>query len=219
MDGINKIRIGIAEDQDIFRDGLVRMLNNNPDFEVVCQAENGKILIDEVRTTKPDVCLVDYRMPLLNGIETTKAMKLQYPEIKIILLSMYDDSEFVESAIENGANGYLSKDDDPREIEKAIYSTFEIGYYLNDRTSKMLIMRLVEQGKINPKFVGGSIPFSDDEIRVIRLISQEKTTLEISEMMHKAVRTVENMRTTMMNRVGAKNIVGLVMYAVKHNLI
>jgi two-component system, NarL family, response regulator NreC len=219
MDNLKKIKIGIAEDQVIFRDGLVRMLNNNPDFEVVCEAENGKILIEEVRRCKPDICLVDYRMPELNGIETTKAMKLQYPEIKIILLSMYDDAEFVESAIENGANGYLSKDDDPSEIEKALYSTHEIGYYLNDRTSKVLITRLVEQGKINPKFVGGAISFSEEEIRVIRFISQELTTQEIADLIFKSVRTVENMRTVMMNRVGAKNIVGLVMYAVKHNLI
>lgn len=219
MDSVEKIRIGIAEDQAIFREGLIRMLNNNPHFEVVCEAENGQLLIDQVREKKPQICLVDYRMPGLNGIETTKALKLQFPKVKVILLSMYDDTEFVESAIENGANGYLSKDDEPSEIEKAIYSTYETGYYINDRTSKMLIARMVEQGKIQPKFTDENQIFNDFELRIIQLITKERTTAEIAEELGRSVRTIESTRSAMMSRVGAKNVIGLVMYSVKNKLL
>lgn len=219
MDSEVKIRIGIAEDQAIFREGLIRMLNNNPHFDVVCEAENGQLLIDQIREKKPQVCLVDYRMPGLNGIETTKALKLQYPKVKVILLSMYDDSEFVESAIENGANGYLSKDDEPDEIEKAIYSAHETGYYINDRTSKMLIARMVEQGKIHPKFSDDQQLFSDFELKIIQLITEEKTTAEIAKELERSVRTIESTRSSMMSRIGAKNVIGLVMYAVKNKLL
>lgn len=219
MDSEIKIRIGIAEDQVIFREGLIRMLNNNPHFEVVCEADNGQHLIDQIRDKKPQVCLVDYRMPGLNGIETTKSLKLQYPKIKVILLSMYDDSEFVESAIENGANGYLSKDDEPEEIEKAIYSAYETGYYINDRTSKMLIARMVEQGKIHPRFSDEQQLFSDFELKIIQLITEERTTAEIAKELERSVRTIESTRSAMMNRIGAKNVIGLVMYAVKNKLL
>lgn len=219
MDSVEKIRIGIAEDQAIFREGLIRMLNNNPHFEVVCEGENGQLLIDQVREKNPQICLVDYRMPGLNGIETTKSIKLQFPKVKVILLSMYDDAEFVESAIENGANGYLSKDDDPSEIEKAIYTTYETGYYINDRTSKMLIARMVEQGKIQPKFSDDHQIFNEFELQIIQLITQERTTAEIAEELGRAVRTIESTRSAMMSRVGAKNVIGLVMYAVKNKLL
>jgi DNA-binding NarL/FixJ family response regulator len=132
---------------------------------------------------------------------------------------MYDDTEFVESAIENGANGYLSKDDEPSEIEKAIYATYETGYYINDRTSKMLIARMVEQGKIQPKFNDDNQIFNDFELRIIQLITQEKTTAEIAEELERSVRTIESTRSAMMSRIGAKNVIGLVMYAVKNKLL
>ena len=122
MGGEGSIKIAIAEDQSIFRNGLAKLLNDIEGFEVVLAVENGQLLVDALETTPVDLALIDFRMPVKNGIEATKEIREKFPEVKVLLLSMYDDVEFVELAIENGANGYLSKDDDAEEIHLAIRS-------------------------------------------------------------------------------------------------
>lgn len=217
---MNKIRIGIAEDQSIFRNGLVKLLNDITGFEVVLAVENGQLLIDALKTTPVDLALIDFRMPVKNGIEATKEIRASHPDIKVLLLSMYDDVEFVELAIENGANGYLSKDDDAEEIQLAIRSAVETGYYLNDRTSKMFIAKMVHAGKIQPAFEESSATvFSPNEMVILEMICNEMTTQEIADKLFKSRRTIESARTLMMNKVGARNVVGLVMYAIQNGIV
>ena len=146
------ITIGIAEDQQIFRKGLLMLLNSFKGMKVICEGENGKALIDKFEQEVPQVVILDYSMPVMGGIETTKYIRFNFPETKIILLSMYDDEEFIESAIEYGANGYLSKDDDLNELDAAIKGVLSNHYYLNDRLSKLFVNRLMSRGKIQPEF-------------------------------------------------------------------
>lgn len=217
---IKNIRIGIAEDQSIFRNGLVKLLNDISGFEVVLAVENGQLLIDALQTTPVDLVLIDFRMPVKNGIEATKEIRASHPDLKVLLLSMYDDVEFVELAIENGANGYLSKDDDAEEIQLAIRSAVETGYYLNDRTSKMFIAKMVHAGKIQPAFEESSTAvFSPNEMVILEMICNEMTTQEIADKLFKSRRTIESARTLMMNKVGARNVVGLVMYAIQNGIV
>lgn len=214
------IKIAIAEDQSIFRNGLTKLLNDIPGFEVVLAVENGQLLIDALETTPVDLALIDFRMPVKNGIEATKEVREKFPDIKVLLLSMYDDVEFVELAIENGANGYLSKDDDAEEIQLAIKSAVETGYYLNDRTSKMFIAKMVHSGKIQPVFeTSSSQIFNENEMVILELICHEMTTQEIADKLFKSRRTIESARTLMMNKIGARNVVGLVMYAIQNGIV
>lgn len=213
------IKLGLADDQLIFRQGLVTLLNSFENVEVVFTAENGLDLFNLLKTKSVDVVLLDFRMPIMNGLQTTVKIREKYSDIKVLILSMYDDSEFVESAIEAGANGYLSKDDSPDEIQKAIESVANIGYYMNDRTSKMLIAKMVEQGKMNPTFIAPKESFTEFELEILHLICEEWTTQEIADKFSRSKRTIEGLRTSMMNKVGAKNVVGLVMYAVKNKLV
>lgn len=219
MESRKNIRIAVAEDQSIFRNGLVKLLNDSMGFNVVVSVENGKLLMEELAKQEIDVALVDFRMPELNGIEATKLIRQQFPDLKVLLLSMYDSVEFVEMAIENGANGYLSKDDDAEEIEKAILSTIETGYYLNDRTSKMFIAKMMHTGKVHPTFEGRSPVFNKYELTILDLICKEYTTQEIADKLFKSKRTIESTRASMMQKAGARNVVGLVMYAIQHNLV
>lgn len=219
MESRKNIRIAVAEDQSIFRNGLVKLLNDSMGFNVVISVENGKLLLEELEKQEIDVALVDFRMPELNGIEATKLIRQQFPDLKVLLLSMYDSVEFVEMAIENGANGYLSKDDDAEEIEKAILSTIETGYYLNDRTSKMFIAKMMHTGKVHPTFEGRSPVFNKYELMILDLICKEYTTQEIADKLFKSKRTIESTRASMMQKAGARNVVGLVMYAIQHNLV
>lgn len=215
-----KIRIAIAEDQSIFRNGLMKLLNDIDGFEVLVAVENGQLLVDALETTPVDLALIDFRMPVKNGIEATKEIRERFPELKVLLLSMYDDVEFVEMAIENGANGYLSKDDDAEEIQLAIRSAVETGYYLNDRTSKMFITKMIHSGKIQPAFEASAASvFNENELVILELICGEMTTQEIADKLFKSRRTIESARTMMMNKVGARNVVGLVMYAIQNGIV
>ena len=213
-----KITIGVAEDQKIYRDGLVNLLNDNDSCKVTIEAENGMEMLMKMKGNIPDVVLLDYRMPELNGIEVAKKIRQKYESVKILLLSMYDNQEFVVRAVECGANGYLSKDDKPTEIIKAVESVLATGYYLNDRTSKCLIGELVRQGKVVPSFEG-VVEFSRVEMQIIKYICEEKSAAEIGVLLYRSKRTIDGYRSGIMKKIGAKNVVGIVMYAAKHKLI
>ncbi|MDX2362284.1 MAG: response regulator transcription factor [Crocinitomicaceae bacterium] len=216
---MDTIKVGVAEDQQIYRDGLVSMLEGVDHLKVSVVAENGKDLLLKMKGQVPDVVLIDYRMDKMDGVQTTKKLLKRYPNIRVLMLSMYDENEFVIRAIENGAHGYLVKDDSPEEIVAAIESVVTTGYYLNDRTSKILITRMVKTGTIEPTFSPTKLEFSDIEMDVIKLICKEYSTNEIALKLHKSKRTIDGHRQNVMRRVGAKNATGVVMYAVKHDLI
>lgn len=216
---MNQITVGVAEDQQIFRKGLVLLLNSFENITVTQEANDGSVLLDLMAENCPDVVILDYSMPIMGGIETCKQIRKRFEGVKVLILSMYDDENFVETAIENGANGYLSKDDDLSEIESAIQGILKNNYYLNDRVSKVFIDSLMKQGKLNPKFANNTIEFTPDELRVLHLISQENTTQQIADTMNKSIRTIEKYRTRMMEKVGAQNSIGLIMYAVKNNIL
>ncbi|MFT6244158.1 MAG: DNA-binding NarL/FixJ family response regulator [Salibacteraceae bacterium] len=214
----NKITIGVAEDQKIYRNGLITMLNDSDDYKVTIEAESGMEMLVKMKGNVPDVVLLDYRMPELNGIEVAKKIRQKYEAVKILLLSMFDNQEFVVQAVECGANGYLSKDDDPDEIIKAVDSVLSTGYYLNDRTSKCLIGELVRQGKVVPSFEG-VVEFSRVEMQIINFICEEKSATEIGVLLYRSKRTIDGYRSGIMKKIGAKNVVGIVMYAAKHKLV
>lgn len=213
-----KITIGVAEDQMIYRDGLVSLLNGTKEYKVTIEAENGLELLLKMKGNAPDVVLLDYRMPEMNGIDVAKKIREKHDKVKILLLSYYDNQEFVVRAVESGANGYLSKDDDPEEILSAIESVIDTGYYMNDRTSKCLIGELVRQGKVVPSF-DGAVEFSRVELQIIKYICQEKSASEIGLLLYRSKRTIDGYRAGIMKKIGAKNVVGIVMYAAKHKLV
>lgn len=216
---MNKITIGVAEDQTIYREGLVNMLNNTKGFEVIIEAVDGKDLVSQLERKRPDVLLIDYRMPEMSGIKATYMIRKMLPDIKILILSMYDSNEFVIKSIENGANGYITKDEDPKEIIEAIESVLSTGYYLNDRTSKVVVNQLMGKGQMTPQFPINKIEFSSVELEIIRLICEEYSTNEIADMLCKSKRTVEGMRGAIMKKIKARNIIGVVMYAIKNKIV
>ena len=122
---MSKIKVGIAEDQEIFRKALSHLLNQFNRVEVITEAENGKALLESKEVEVLDIAILDYKMPIMGGIDTSRELRKKYPDIKIIILSMFDDESFVEKAIENGANAYLSKDDDLEELEFAIQGVLD----------------------------------------------------------------------------------------------
>jgi DNA-binding NarL/FixJ family response regulator len=167
---------------------------------------------------QPDVILMDLRMPGKDGIETTKIVSQQYPDIRIIVLSMYEDERFVSHLMENGANGYLLKNAEPQEIRRAIMEVHEKGYYLNNFVNKILLKKAHAKQKVVPSLTN-EITLSDKERSVLKFICMEFTAAEIAQKMDISTRTVEAIKDRLMERFGSKNTAGLVFFAVKNNLV
>ncbi|MBC7850881.1 MAG: response regulator transcription factor [Chitinophagaceae bacterium] len=216
------IKVAIADDHKIFRKGVILSLRPYTNLKFVLEAENGQELIDQLAATadenKPEVILMDLRMPQKDGIETTKYVAKQYPGIHIIALTMYEDERFVSHMMEIGANGYLLKSADPGEIKKAIMEVKLKGYYLNNFVNRILLKKSHARQKVVPS-LNNEVTLTERERDVIKYICMEFTAQEIAQKLEVSPRTVEAIKDRLMERFGAKNTAGLVFYAVKNNLI
>jgi DNA-binding NarL/FixJ family response regulator len=212
------IKVAIADDHKIFRKGVVLSLRPFTNIKFVQEAENGEELLNGIAASEPDVVLMDLRMPVKDGIETTKALSKQYPQIHVIVLSMYEDERFVYHLMENGAHGYLLKNAEPQEIRKAIMDVHEKGYYLNNFVNRILLKRSHSKQKTIPSLTN-EITITDKEKDVLKYICMEFTAQEIAQKMDISPRTVEAIKDRLMERFGSKNTAGLVFFAVKNNLV
>ena len=212
------IKVAIADDHKIFRKGVILSLRPYSAIKFVQEAENGQELLDGLAASEPDVVLMDLRMPLKDGIETTKIIAKTYPSIHIIALTMYEDERFDSHMMEIGANGYLLKSADPSEIKRAIIEVATKGYYLNNFVNRILLKKSHTRTKIIPS-LNTEITLNDREREVVRYICMEFTAQEIAVKIDCSPRTVEAIKDRLMERFGAKNTAGLVFFAVKNNLI
>jgi DNA-binding NarL/FixJ family response regulator len=215
---MGEIKVAIADDHKIFRKGVILSLRHYSNIKFILEAENGQQLLDGIKEAKPDVILMDLRMPVKDGIETTKYISIHYPNIFILILTMHEDERFVIHVMENGANGYLLKSTDPVEIKKAITDVVEKGYYLNNFVNRILLKRSQNKNKPAPS-LKKEVEVSDKEKEVLQFICMELTSVEIGEKMRISARTVESIKERLMERFGLKNTAGLVFFAVKNNLI
>ena len=215
---MDKIKIAIADDYAIFRDGLKVGLRPDRSLQVVLEADNGIELMDGLEKQPVDVILMDLKMPVMDGIEATREVKKKFKTIKVLAVTMYDDPKFIIHLMENGANGYLLKNAEPEEIRNAIHAAHENEYYFNEIVNKALIKKLVIKGNIKPSF-NEQIEFTERELEVLKLICNEKTAPEISKEIFLSARSVEGIRQRLIEKTGARNSIGLVMFAVKNGLI
>jgi DNA-binding NarL/FixJ family response regulator len=215
---MSKIRIAIADDSSIFRDGLKVGLARDDNFELVLEAASGDELVAGIDRIPTDVVLMDLKMPGMDGMEATKVIRRQWDHVKVLAVTMYDDEKFVIHLMENGANGYLLKNADSAEIRKAIYCVFENGYYFNDLVNKALLKKLLIKANLTPTF-RPDIDLSERELQVLLLICEEKTNVEIGQTIFLSSRSVEGIRQRLIEKVGARNTAGLVLFAVKNGIV
>ena len=212
------IRVAIADDHKIFRKGVILSLKPYHNIQFVLEAENGEELIQGVEDAKPDIILMDLKMPVKDGIETTKYLNKHFPAIRILILTMYEDERFVGHLMDSGANGYLLKSTDPEEIKQGIMDVMRTGFYLNNFVNRVLIKKNYSKQKFNPN-LNSEVVISDREKEVLSLVCLEYTAQEIAQKMDISARTVEAIKDRLMERFGVKNSVGLVFFAMKNSLI
>ena len=212
------VKVAIADDHKIFRKGVILSLRQYTNIKFVQEAENGQELIDGLEESNPDIVLLDLKMPVKDGIETTKYINKHFPSVRIIILTMYEDERFVGHLMDSGANGYLLKSTEPAEIKKAISDVMRTGFYLNNFVNKILIKKNYSKQKFNPN-LNSEVVISEREKEVLTLVCMEYTAQEIAQKMDISARTVEAIKDRLMERFGVKNSVGLVFFAMKNSLI
>ncbi|WP_435353885.1 response regulator [Emticicia sp. SJ17W-69] len=215
---MSKIQIAVVDDHSLFRKGMISILQQVIDFEVVMEATNGQEFLDKLPTQAIDVVLMDLQMPVLDGIKTTEIVRAKYPETKVLILSMHDEDQFVLHLMEIGANGYLLKDTDPEEVEKAIRKVYETDIYFSDFVSKIMLRKMNRKTQQENKIFNYKTDLSERELQVLKYICEGLTTAEIGDIVALSPRTVEGHRLRMMEKLGLKNTAGLVAFAIRNNL-
>jgi len=214
------ITVGIADDHSLFREGIRLILRDFDNIELTLEAENGRDLLTKLKNGIPDVLLLDLEMPEMDGIETLKTLKSDaaYYEIKVIILTMHKEERMITYLMELGANGYIMKDTEPREIEQAIRTVYEEGFYFSDEVSHAMLQGLKQKTKKPPK-IGDNYHLTEREKEVLKLIAKGLTTAEIGEKLFISTRTVEGHRKNLLSKLGARNTASLIMKAIKEGLI
>lgn len=205
-----KYRVIIADDHSLFRQGLKLILMELNDIEVIADVPNGKELVEIAGILEPDLVIMDINMPFLNGIEASKILARDYPEIKILVVSMYGDEQYYNSVIENGVKGFILKDADNSELKTAVRDI------LNGKTyfSQELLLRLIRS-----KQTPANINLTNREQEILELICQGLGTAEISAKLFLSDRTIENHKANLFAKTGCKNSLSLVIFAIKNNLV
>ncbi len=211
------IKIIIADDHEIFRDGFKLMLSRYPEIQILGEAENGKELLELTQKLHPDIVITDIKMPLVDGIEASKKIRQLFPEIGIIALSMFDEDDLIIDMLEAGAKGYLLKNSDKQEIIDAIISVYNQNPYFGKSTSSKLA-QMIARSSFNPYTNRQKEEFTEREKEIVRLICKEYTNREIGEQLFISARTVEGHRMKIMEKMNVKNTVGLVVYAIRHKI-
>lgn len=211
------INILLVDDHDIVRDGLKTLLEDEEEFNVVAEAQNGDEAVEACRQYDVDFIIMDINMPGTNGIEATKKIKEEHSEIKILALTMMDEDQHIRQMIEAGASGYILKSSNRDELVDAITSILEGQHYFSEEASRSVMMDLV-QGNTDKT---GSDPgkLTEREIQILELIVKQYTNQQIADELYISIRTVDSHRRNLLQKTGAKNTAGLVTYAIKHDLV
>ncbi|GBD96237.1 MAG TPA: response regulator transcription factor [Nitrospirae bacterium] len=211
-----KTKILLVDDHKILRDGLCSLAKGYPDMDVVGEAADGRTAIRLVQELSPDVVIMDISMPDLNGIDATRRINSDYPDVKIIALSMHYEKQFVSEIFKAGASGYLIKDSAFDELEHAIRVVMDGKTYMNPQIANLVIESLVSQSAPSSRQ-----PFSlltERESEVLQLISEGKSTKQIATDLNVSAKTIESHRRQVMGKLNIRNVAQLTKYAIREGL-
>ena len=217
---MDKTRIALADDHVLLRNGLANLLREL-DHEIVYEASNGKELLDKIQQNDnlPDIVLMDIKMPGMDGYETTQWLKTNYPSVKVLALSMYDDENAIIRMLKCGARGYILKDSDPTELKTAIHSLLTKGFYHSEIVTGKLIHTINHLDNPGHSSVQDMLGLTAREIDFLKLACTEMTYKEIADKMCLSPRTIDGYRDNLFEKLSVKTRVGLVLFAIKTGIV
>lgn len=210
------IKILIADDHQLFREGLINLLSDSSEIEVIAQAEDGKETIIKARKFNPDIVIMDIGMPVMNGVEATEILKKELPNIKVIAISMHSDKHFIKGMLEAGASGYLLKSCTYDQLIESINAVYSGKKYLSDKITEVIIQDYLEKEEEIPN---NDSKLSERESEILKLFAEGKTSREISELLFVSVKTVGTHKQHILEKLELKTTTDLVKYALKKGII
>ncbi len=204
-----KLKVYLAEDHNVVRKGMQRLLNSFENVDVVKDAANGKELLMLIEEDNPDAVILDVEMPVMGGIEAAKIIADRYPAVKMLVLTMHNEAVFINKLMDIGVHGFLSKSAEPQEVEKALRAIVEKDFYKNDIATKALLAN-----SHNKTTEEKYCKLTNREIEILLLICQELTPGEISERLQISEKTFFNHRANILEKTNARSNVGLIRYAI-----
>jgi two-component system response regulator NreC len=215
MDPMNKIRVLIADDHTIVREGVHLLLDAQPDITVVGEAADGNQVLSLARSLTPDIVLLDIGMPLMNGLEATRALKAELPKINILILTMHEGEDYFFRILAAGASGYVLKGAGSSELLNAIRAVYQGGVYLYPTMAKKLMSDYIKNQQVGAE----ADPLTPRERQVLKLIAEGKTNREIAEELVLSLNTVQTHRLHLMEKLKIHNRSELIKYALRRGLI
>jgi len=215
---MSAIRIALVDDQQLFRNGIASLIAHTPGLELTLEADNGLHCLQQLETIAelPHIALVDMEMPVMDGMELNARLHAQYPDIRVIILSVHARERLIARMIQAGASGYLFKNCNKEELLTAIQTTYSSGFYINAQVLKAMQSASAREATV--KNVNGiPIEISAREKEVLAMICRELTNAEIAAQLYVSVRTVEGHRNNLLNKTGCRNTAGLVLFAIKYH--
>lgn len=212
------IKVAIVDDHKMFRDGIAYILNSSEGYQVIWTADSREETLKKLNSNQPDILLMDISLGDDNGIELTEEILQLYESQLILALSMHHEEEYIVKMVEKGARGYLLKDSGVEELEKAINKLMDGEYYYNETVMRSLIQKVQSPVKSNQSS-GSSDRLTERETEILRLVADEMSNQEISDLLHISTRTVETHKRNMISKLDVKNSIGLVRFAFESGLV
>lgn len=207
-------RVLLVEDQTIVRQGLKVILEQDENIKVAHEAANGQEAVNIVNMHTIDLIMMDVRMPKMNGIEATRMIRKQFPNIKILILTTFNDDEYAFQALKEGASAFLLKTAEPNKLIEAVYSAMKGGLTLHDEVAAKVMPRLLQSAD-KPS---SNVKFTEREVAITRLVGEGKTNKEIANELYLSIGTVKNHITNILQKIGLRDRTQLAIYAVKHDI-
>jgi len=215
---MTKTRVLLAEDHTIVRKGLCALLDAEPGIEVIGEAEDGREALVQVEQQRPDIVLMDISMPGLNGLEATRQIKKRFPEVKVLILTVHSDEEYIRQILRAGASGYLLKEAAPHELISAIEAIQRGESYLSPSVSKKVVREYVQHATGSAE-EDSCERLTDREREVLQLIAEGNSTRDIAELLHLSVKTAETHRARLMRKLDIHSTAELTQYAIRKGVI
>lgn len=215
---MDKIKVFIVDDHSIFKKGLTAQLKEFNFVELIGTAGDGKEFLEKIEIKMPDIVFMDIKMPVMNGIEATEIALKKYPELKVITLSMFGEEEYLQKMLDAGAKGFLLKNIEKGDLEKAIKAVMEGNNYFSEEILTIITSKYINKPP-SEKSDSKTVDISDREKEVLQLLCQGFTNSEIGDKLCISPRTVDGHRANLLDKVGAKNSIGLVTFAIKNKLV